>query len=611
MKDENKMFMLESKQSGRPLLRKYFVRRYPNIVDEIDNHDKKYNLNAPIFSQLVYNWIYDIKEHPTCPKTKKRVKFKVSKFAYEKYSGKGMRGEETQKRITKKRLETVDYKKIYGEKKKIPPRQVSFKEAKKIVESLGGIKNFNGFEVKFLSRVPDVYNYIKSDQFLPDCDQFQEKIYRIVNDMELPPLCEKFGKKLNFKGITKGYSRYSEDYRFNRKQDRLEKIENANVYELDKTVEEINKQIDYLKSQNLNINNLYQSFTRIDPNLTKSILFHTEMYKDIKFSNRVFLLIHGEPTKEKDYIRPVFFSLEKGYDMRFDTNNGTSKAERELMEWLGGYINDLEKNRNILDGKEIDIYSDSHKVGIEYDGIYWHNYDIVGDKAMFIKRQAAYARGVKILHIFETEWIQKPDIVKSLILSKFGIFDRRIYARKCVIKEIDSRTCIDFLNDNHLQGKDNSKYKFGLFYDDELVSVMTFGKRRISKSNDMELIRFCNKKNISVIGGASKLFKHFIRTHNPDKVISYANARISDGNLYHKMGFTMTHHASPNYWYFKSQTPNKLQLKHRSGYQKHRLSGILENFDPNKTEWENMKAHGYYKIYDCGNLVFEYKNNIT
>ena len=32
---------------------------------------------------------------------------------------------------------------------------------------------------------------------------------------------------------------------------------------------------------------------------------------------------------------------------------------------------------------------------------------------------------------------------------------------------------------------------------------------------------------------------------------------------------------------------------------------VLENFDPGKSEVENMKANGYHRIFDCGNMVFE------
>jgi hypothetical protein len=494
----------------------------------------------------------------------------------------------------------MDFKKIYGDRKKVPPLPISFTEIKELLnDEFPNINNFGAFSMSFLAKYPEYYSYINSDKFMPWSKKFSEKIYCIINDIQKDP-------KLNFKGFTKGYSKYGKDFRFHRKAEARKRIDDSEIYDINNTVSKLKENVQILQDSGLSINNLYQSFIRLDPALIKSVETHTKQYEHIKFSNRVFLLLNGEPEAEKPYIKPVFFSLEKGYDMRFSTQNGTSKPEQEMFEWLHEFVSDLKKDRKVLDGKEIDMYSPTYKIGVEFDGIYWHRYDRVGDKKMLLKRQEAYSKGVKLINILETEWIHKKEIVKSLLLSKFNIFEEKIFARQCDVREIDSRTCIDFLEDNHLQGKDNSKYKFGLYHGDDLVSVMTFGKRGISKSKDIELIRFCNKRNTQIIGGASKLFKHFIRTHNPTKIISYANARTSDGDLYQKMGFVLKHHSDPNYWYFKPESPKKIKLKHRSGFQKHRLIGILENFDPTKTEWENMKDHGYHKIYDCGNLVFEY-----
>jgi hypothetical protein len=109
--------------------------------------------------------------------------------------------------------------------------------------------------------------------------------------------------------------------------------------------------------------------------------------------------------------------------------------------------------------------------------------------------------------------MNKQEIVKSIILSKLGIFKERIYARKCIVKEIDNKSKNDFLNKNHIQGQDISKYKLGLFYNDELVSVMTFGQRNITGKSSFELIRFCSKLNTQIIGGASKLFQYFIKNY--------------------------------------------------------------------------------------------------
>jgi hypothetical protein len=107
-----------------------------------------------------------------------------------------------------------------------------------------------------------------------------------------------------------------------------------------------------------------------------------------------------------------------------------------------------------------------------------------------------------------------------------------------------------FLNENHLQGSCGYKIAYGLCNEkNEVYSIMTFGKSRFDKNIEYELLRFCNIKNTSIIGGASKLLKHFERTYKPNSLISYANRDWSQGNLYKTLGFEYSHTSEPNYFY--------------------------------------------------------------
>jgi len=111
---------------------------------------------------------------------------------------------------------------------------------------------------------------------------------------------------------------------------------------------------------------------------------------------------------------------------------------------------------------------------------------------------------------------------------------------------------------------------------------------------------------MNVVGGASKLFKYFIRTYNPKSIISYADKRYSNGNIYQKLGFEFSHNSVPNYFYFVN---NKMKLYPRIKFQKHKLSRLLKNFDENKSEVENMYVNGYRRIWDCGNMIFIWKRD--
>ena len=263
-------------------------------------------------------------------------------------------------------------------------------------------------------------------------------------------------------------------------------------------------------------------------------------------------------------------------------------------------------NRKIIPPYEIDIFLPDFNLAIEYNGLMFHSRgknsiskfntpDFPKDYHLK-KTQMCEEKGIQLLHIFEGEDLTK---WKSLINSKIGK-NTKIYARKCILKEITQKECDEFLEKNHLQGSCNASYRYGLFFNNVLVCVMTFSKSRYNKEYDFELLRFCNLKGYNVIGGASKLLKHF-RKHNNGSIISYANRRWSNGNLYEKLGFTKISETKPNYFYFSL---DEFFLQSRLHFQKHKLKNKLEDFDQNLSECENMFNNGYRQIFDCGNLVY-------
>lgn len=127
----------------------------------------------------------------------------------------------------------------------------------------------------------------------------------------------------------------------------------------------------------------------------------------------------------------------------------------------------------------MDIYIPSKQLAIDVDGNYWHSELCGKDKKYHIGKTDKCAElGIKLVHIFEDEIDFKWDIVQSRLKSMLGIIDSRIYARKCTVKEIGKEDKKRFNNTNHIQGDTNSSVNLGLFHDDKLLSVMTFGKER-------------------------------------------------------------------------------------------------------------------------------------
>jgi very-short-patch-repair endonuclease len=285
-----------------------------------------------------------------------------------------------------------------------------------------------------------------------------------------------------------------------------------------------------------------------------------------------------------------------------------SKYEHKLIDWLKEInIKFDEKRRDLISPLELDLYLPEYNIAFEINGLYWHS-ELQKDKDYHLnKTKMCLENNIHLIHLWQDQVELKFDIIKSRILNLLNKNNNRIFARKCSIKIINDGNIIrSFLTDNHLQGSINSNINIGLYYNDELVSLMTFGKRRIAlgskNSEGFELLRFCNKNNINVVGGASRLFKFFIDNWKPKQIVSYANMdwSLEGDNLYDKLGFNFVGYTTPNYWW-----TDGIQRHYRFNFRKDKL--IKEGYDPTKTENEIMHDRGYYKIWDTGNLKFKYK----
>lgn len=250
---------------------------------------------------------------------------------------------------------------------------------------------------------------------------------------------------------------------------------------------------------------------------------------------------------------------------------------------------------------ELDVFIPNKNIAIEFDGLFWHSSDKKDKNYHLNKTIKCNEKNINLIHIFEDEWIFKKRIVKARLKAILGVTEYSIQARKCEVKEISSALATKFINKYHIQGNYNGSIKLGLFYKNRLVAVMTFGKPRFNKKYDWELLRYCTLANFNIVGGAGKLLSYFKRNYS-GSIITYADRRWSNGNLYRKLGFKELKAAAPAYWYFKGK-----HRYSRTSFQKHLLKNKLENFDENKSETENMKNNGFQMIYDCGNLVFELK----
>jgi len=283
----------------------------------------------------------------------------------------------------------------------------------------------------------------------------------------------------------------------------------------------------------------------------------------------------------------------------------SSSYEKEIYQFLKKYLTDdiLLNNREIITPKELDIYIPSKKIAIEINGVRWHSDKYEVNKFYHINKLiTCLEKGIRLIHIFEDEWLYKKEIVKARLKQIIGINDNiRIHARKCEIKEIDSKMKNVFLEKYHIQGKDNSKVKLGAFYNNKLVAVMTFSHGNIAKGSQLtegvwELNRFCCNYNFHVPGIASKLLTYFKRNYEWQEIFSYADRRWSIGNVYERLGFQFDCFTPINYWYV------------RGNKRIHRFNLRKKPDEPkNITEWELRRKEGYDRIWDCGHLKYVMK----
>jgi hypothetical protein len=289
---------------------------------------------------------------------------------------------------------------------------------------------------------------------------------------------------------------------------------------------------------------------------------------------------------------------------------GYSLIEDEIITFLKeNNIENISLNRRdiIPNRLEIDIYLPDYNLAIEVNGVYWHSESMGKYRDYHLyKTEQCLEKNIELIHVLDFEWLFKKPIIKSILSNRLKLNNNKIYARKCEIKIINNiKELKDFLNENHIQGYTHSSINLGLYHNKELISVMTFAKNRFKKqSNELEMIRFCNKINSNVIGGANKLFNYFIKNYNQNNIpiISFADRRFFSGNLYEKLGFEFDKFTDPSYIYWKDN-----KILNRMSCQKHKLNKLLDIFNPNKTEYENMKDNGWRRVWDCGNSKFIWK----
>ena len=310
--------------------------------------------------------------------------------------------------------------------------------------------------------------------------------------------------------------------------------------------------------------------------------------------------------------------LKSGHTMScgcLDVSHGGSKVENEIRKWVDSLVeSNSVKDRQILDGKEIDMYYPEFNIGIEYNGSAYHASlnGIYGDKPKLYHRDKflqAKEQGIHLISIFDVDWENNQEKIKMYLRSLFTK-QKRFFARKCEIKPISKELADTFTDMYHIQGRTRqNSINYGLYYNDELYAVMSFGTLRLKKTQDgeYELHRYCVKDGYTILGGAEKLLKHFERDYSPKYIRSYSDNDYFLGGIYERLGFENSGQCTPRYYWFLNNQEIKRErcmLKHLKIQYPELLAKAYETNAPNKENFVMVQL-GARKVYRSGNTKWE------
>lgn len=272
-----------------------------------------------------------------------------------------------------------------------------------------------------------------------------------------------------------------------------------------------------------------------------------------------------------------------------------SFAEIKLTEFIASLVSIKSNDRVVIYPFELDIYVPDKKIAIEYCGLYWHSDAHKNNNYHKNKYDMCKEKGIRLIQIFEDEWLENENMIKSkllYILHKSA--SSNLYARKTQIVEVSNIQKKVFFNMNHIQGDGPSSVQYGLVHEGVLVACIGFIK---NQDGSFTLNRYATSTNVT--GGFTKLLAHFEKKHNTPRIITFADLRWSEGNLYYNTGFIMDKKLKPDYYW-----TNAGVRYHKFNFRHSQMKKKLKKYDPSLSEYVNMKSNHYHRIFDAGKLRF-------
>jgi hypothetical protein len=402
-------------------------------------------------------------------------------------------------------------------------------------------KNKNGIysrEDYVKEKFPKIYSIIIESTI---DTKFNERVYMFLNDMNHRPKCLYCNDEVKFKSKTIGYQKFC-----------------SNSCSTKGSKEVVAKKI----FENWGVNHPSLLPHNIEKRKLKKIesikivIKENGKFIDYNFETDIFTLLCNdcgkthytsyEVLRQRKYLG---LSWKDCITSAFNTSSVENELRKFIQDEYNGVILFNDK-KTLSNNKEIDIYLPTDKIAFEFNGIWWHNELNKPKRYHYNKWNECENLGISLIQIYEDDWKFKNKIVKSRIRNILGITKNKIYARNCDIKRIiDLRHVESFLIENHLQGSIKSSHNFGLYYNGELVSIMTFEN---IKEEIYEMVRFCNKVDLLVIGSAYRLFEYFIKLMKPDEIVSYSHNEWPE-KIYYEIGMDLECIKEESYWYVENE----------------------------------------------------------
>lgn len=272
-----------------------------------------------------------------------------------------------------------------------------------------------------------------------------------------------------------------------------------------------------------------------------------------------------------------------------------SNKEVELRKFVESiYEGDIQYGaRNIISPYELDIYIPDKNVAIEFNGTYWHSSLQKDSNYHYNKSSLCEEKGIRLIHIWEYEWMnerQQP-ILKNIIKNALGLSDVKIYARKCNIVVKNSACMKEFFDKNNIQGFRGGKFSICLEYNKEIVMAYQIGTAFFGKGKyEWEVIRGATKLGYNIVGGASKIWKYFLKEYNPKSCVYYIDYNYFNGSSLPYLGlqYVTSQMSYKNFWVNE---------------------GVVRNREPGRhKEIKELQKNGLViPIYNAGTKVYVYQ----